>query len=285
MSMITRCPACSTSFKVVADQLKVSGGWVRCGHCSEVFDAQAHLQGDAEPAPPVSPPESLPADSAEPESASSIPPGLSPEPVAEEVVAASLAADSSLDSSSMDSSMDSSLLGPPSVLPDVSFVRQARALAFWRRPLVRGALALVCLALLTLLALQVAVFERDRIAAMEPRAKPWLQALCQQLGCEIAPLRMAEALVIDSSSFNKLRGDAYRLNVAIKNTAPLELAMPALDLALTDTQDQPVLRRVLVPADFGAPATLAANAEFNGSVALQLDRAQVSGYRVLVFYP
>src|SRR5689334_20015778 len=43
MSLITRCPACGTMFKVVTDQLKVSQGWVRCGHCAEVFDASAHL--------------------------------------------------------------------------------------------------------------------------------------------------------------------------------------------------------------------------------------------------
>ena len=44
MSLITRCPACTTVFKVVPDQLRVSEGWVRCGQCDEVFDANAHLQ-------------------------------------------------------------------------------------------------------------------------------------------------------------------------------------------------------------------------------------------------
>ncbi len=44
MGLITRCPGCGTMFKVVPDQLKISEGWVRCGHCSDVFDASAHLQ-------------------------------------------------------------------------------------------------------------------------------------------------------------------------------------------------------------------------------------------------
>ncbi|WP_371414399.1 zinc-ribbon domain-containing protein [Acidovorax sp. 1608163] len=48
MSQITRCPACSTQFKVVADQLRISEGWVRCGNCAEVFDASEFLM----PAPP-----------------------------------------------------------------------------------------------------------------------------------------------------------------------------------------------------------------------------------------
>ena len=34
MSLITRCPACGTMFKVVPDQLRISEGWVRCGHCA-----------------------------------------------------------------------------------------------------------------------------------------------------------------------------------------------------------------------------------------------------------
>ncbi|MEY2875753.1 MAG: hypothetical protein RLZZ373_3124 [Pseudomonadota bacterium] len=39
MSLATSCPACGTVFRVVQDQLKVSEGWVRCGHCQEVFNA------------------------------------------------------------------------------------------------------------------------------------------------------------------------------------------------------------------------------------------------------
>jgi len=43
MSQITRCPSCQTHFKVVADQLRISQGWVRCGQCQEVFDASDAL--------------------------------------------------------------------------------------------------------------------------------------------------------------------------------------------------------------------------------------------------
>ncbi len=39
MSLATRCPICSTVFRVVQDQLKVSEGWVRCGRCAKVFNA------------------------------------------------------------------------------------------------------------------------------------------------------------------------------------------------------------------------------------------------------
>jgi predicted Zn finger-like uncharacterized protein len=43
MTQITRCPSCGTRFKVVADQLRISQGWVRCGICQNVFDASLDL--------------------------------------------------------------------------------------------------------------------------------------------------------------------------------------------------------------------------------------------------
>jgi predicted Zn finger-like uncharacterized protein len=50
---VTRCPACSTPFKVVKDQLKLGHGWVRCGRCGHAFHAASHfvtLPGTASPA-------------------------------------------------------------------------------------------------------------------------------------------------------------------------------------------------------------------------------------------
>ena len=54
MSLATRCTACGTVFRVVQDQLKVSEGWVRCGRCSEVFNALEglfDLEGSSGPVP------------------------------------------------------------------------------------------------------------------------------------------------------------------------------------------------------------------------------------------
>lgn len=42
-------------FQVETDQLKVSDGWVRCGHCDGVFDAAAHLQIAQVPAAQAAP--------------------------------------------------------------------------------------------------------------------------------------------------------------------------------------------------------------------------------------
>ncbi len=353
MSLITRCPACGTMFKVVPDQLRISEGWVRCGHCAEIFDAAAQLQQasglavqpvpavDVAPTAPVSeaaqfcdeaatPLGGPTADDVEPSFDAAIAPSsalaeperqepelheplaaaaLGSEPaepatIGAESLVAEVAAQPAdpdaawpappvevaapISSSDSEPAFESSELVEPG-LQQISFVQEARRKAFWRRPLIRALLVLLCLALLVGLALQLAVHERDRLAALEPRLKPLLHQLCEPLACTVAPRRQIEAIVIDSSSFNKTRGDTYRLNFTIKNTASTELAMPGVELSLTDTQDRPVLRRVLMPADLGAAAVLAAGAEWSGSLALGVaangSAARIAGYRVLAFYP
>jgi predicted Zn finger-like uncharacterized protein len=52
MTFATRCTACGTIFRVVQDQLRVSDGWVRCGRCEEVFNAQRNLFDLEREAPP-----------------------------------------------------------------------------------------------------------------------------------------------------------------------------------------------------------------------------------------
>ena len=171
--------------------------------------------------------------------------------------------------------------------PEVSFVLAARRKAFWRKPVVRMALGLVFVVALLGLGLQIVVQERDHIAALDMRTRPWLLTLCEPLRCELAPVRQITDVVIDSSSFNKARGDSYQLALTMKSTATIPLAMPAVELTLTDAQDQPVLRRVLLPTDMAAPAELPAKGEWGTSVSVLVTTggARVAGYRLLAFYP
>ncbi len=274
MSLITRCPVCGTMFKVVTDQLKVSQGWVRCGHCAEVFDASLHLQATQAQAGHGE--------------------GLNAR------------ADLAVRSGHRDDSNDSNDSDVPSEFPldapdaakDVSFLRDAKRRAFWRKPGVRVALGLFGIALVVLLVLQVLLQQRDSLAAADPAFKLWLQKLCEQLDCEVAPLRRMDSLVIDSSSFNKVGADSYHLTFMLKNSGAVAVAMPSLEVTLTDTQDQALVRRVLTPAQFGSSnALLGAGSDFAGAVVMQVLGAdtpaastpqgllQVAGYRVLIFYP
>lgn len=311
MSLITRCPACGTMFKVVPDQLRISEGWVRCGHCAEVFDASSHMQGEgAVPAvqatapTPMPPPDREPAPRQTPEPVPQPEPVPEPEPeldyeppplaVADFLVEPLMAPQPAPQTSYLDAVDE---LSREEVVPaedapaleDVSFMRQARRKAFWRRPLVRVMLGFAACVLLVALTLQIAVQERDRIAAAQPALKPLLQQLCGPLQCTVGPPRQIEAVVIEGSTFSKLRGDAYRLNFTLRNQAATDIAMPAVELTLTDGQDQPVVRRVLTPADMGAPSgTLTAGGDWNGNFAMSVagnGLGRVAGYRVLAFYP
>ncbi|MCC2973129.1 zinc-ribbon and DUF3426 domain-containing protein [Massilia sp. IC2-476] len=60
MALATQCPHCGTMFRVAADQLKLRGGIVRCGACTEVFDGNTALVDLATAAPPSPPPSSSP---------------------------------------------------------------------------------------------------------------------------------------------------------------------------------------------------------------------------------
>lgn len=388
MNQITRCPFCETSFRVVADQLRISDGWVRCGQCKKVFDATEYLQ-TIEPAPllpempldklrpppaphrtpqtvrvwgrpspmPVPPPAPaaapeppVPAEAQppaeQPPAAWDVPPppvvpaflaAHAPPPAAEDALPA--IADEPADEPA-DTLQDPVTAAPeeentapgddtpsrpsrhgssrrssssrrrkrarepsPSISPltllsewsedpsaEPEFVKAARRGAFWRRPSVRAVLLLVLLALLGALALQVAVQERDTLAARYPALRPALTGLCARLGCALQAPRNISAVVVDSSSFIKTRDDdasTYQLQISIKNTAPTAVAMPAVELTLTDAQNQTLLRKVLLRKDLSAPAELAGGQTWSGSTLLRVSSGatQVAGYSVLAFYP
>ena len=172
-------------------------------------------------------------------------------------------------------------------VPEVGFVRAAKRQASWRRPAVRWVLSAVAFTALLGLAVQMVLHERDRIAARFPAARPALAALCTPFSCELAPLRQIEHMLIDSSSFNKARGDGYQLSMTLKSRSTLPLAMPAVELTLTDAQDQVVLRKVLLPQDMAAPQEMPALGEWTAAVALVVTTGgdRVAGYRLLAFYP
>ena len=173
---------------------------------------------------------------------------------------------------------------------DVSFLHGKQNNVFWRKPIKRTPLLILSLALLIGLVGQIVVYERDRIVALEPNLKPWLQAICLPLNCILSPLRQIESIVIDSSSFTKIRGDSYRLNLTLKNTAAIALAVPSIELTLTDALDLPVARRVFLASEIGAKSdTLKMGAEWPASIVMLIKSSgtseRVAGYRVIAFYP
>ena len=307
--LATRCSACGTVFRVVPDQLRVSEGWVRCGRCSQVFNALESLVDLETGLPkrtggglaPLVQEESAEADFdiAQPAAKPGGPP-LPPQPVFAPPPPArgwsGPAADSGDDTDIAAERDDApvSVFGPtlePAEKP--SFVRNAERAAAWRRPRVRAALAVTgLLAALGLLA-QTAHEYRDLLAARFPDTRPWLEQACEPLGCNVEAARAINSLAVESSGLVRVeRSNLYKLQLSLRNRAGIDVAVPALDVTLTDSQGELIARKVLRLAELGAPAaTIAAGQELAVQATLQATAGgaaatqPIAGYTIDLFYP
>lgn len=146
--------------------------------------------------------------------------------------------------------------------------------------------------LLLLLVGQLAFHYRGEIALLAPQSKPHLKALCQILGCELPLPRRAELMSIESSD---LRADATNpevmvLSASLRNRAAFPQALPALELTLTDLQDRPLTRRVLLAQQYLGKAAriedgFAANSELQLKVFIEAASLGAAGYRLYLFFP
>lgn len=275
--MLTRCPDCATAFRVTPEQLKARAGKVRCGHCSAVFNALETLEdappavaaaeatAPPEPAPPASALGPLPEPS--PESAAPLqPPVMSP------------------DTPSLPDGHDA----PDVLLEDVGFATDATPASRWRLL----AWGLAGIAALAVLALQAAYIFRSEPAISEAGLRPLLTDMCRLLECEIPLPRKAEFVSIEASDLHPdpQRKNLLVLGATLKNRATFAQEYPHLELTLTDTRDQPMVRRVFAPAEYlaqdaDARSGFAANGDL--AVNLWLDAGDIgaSGYRLYLFYP
>lgn len=186
-------------------------------------------------------------------------------------------------------------LSPPSpslsVEPraDVGFIRQARRQAAWASGPARAALGALIIFAAALLLLQVAVQERDRLVAMAPALKPWLVQLCEPIGCEIGLFQQIESVEIVSTELVRAKDGTYRFELGLRNLAALPVAMPAVELSLTDRSGDAVVRRVVLPDDWlAAPSVLTPTAETGLTLKMSLvnpDELRMEGFRAIVFYP
>ncbi|HEY2256878.1 MAG TPA: DUF3426 domain-containing protein, partial [Variovorax sp.] len=187
------------------------------------------------------------------------------------------------------SEADLSAQAPAMSMPTLGAPESA---SFWRRLWVRRSLIGVAILAALLLIVQVLYQERDLIVARQPSLRPLLAGLCGALGCELSALRQIDDIKIDGASFARDKsGDGFQLSFTLRNGANVPLAMPAVELTLLDTQERAVVRRVIMPGEFGAPPVLPAGAERAAALSLNLTGAEaaalppVAGFRVEALYP
>jgi predicted Zn finger-like uncharacterized protein len=145
-----------------------------------------------------------------------------------------------------------------------------------------------------LLAIQATYLYRTELSVLFPAVREPLTAACRMLGCTVLWPRKTELMAIETSDLESDRrhDGVIVLNAQIRNRAPFPQEYPALELTLTDERDQPVLRRVLTPAEYLPQASaeqhakgLAAGAEAIVRMHLHPGPLKPVGYRLYLFYP
>lgn len=314
--MLTRCPHCQTHFRVTAEQLKIRQGKVRCGACQEVFDALDSLSDEAlvTPATPLLPEaetrrsqdgtgevretlativtvESIPAAAneiiavePEPVPEPETEPVSEPEPMPEPAPEPEPVPEPPLPEPEPAPAPEAEKPAEPETTAEEWESVPAVPARPRRWPWVVGILALLLIA-----AGQLAYIFRTELAVVAPELRPALVAGCELFGCTLPRPLKPELVGIETSDLVP-EGDGLLLTATLMNRAPFEQDFPHLELTLTDTQDEALVRKVLLPADF-LPAGqdpvkgFAARGEVSVKLALITGNVPAVGYRLYLFYP
>ena len=156
----------------------------------------------------------------------------------------------------------------------------------------QGLFSLAAILLSLCLAGQAIFHFRGELAVAFPRLAPSLEAFSKAFGRRVPLPRQIDLITIETSDLqtDATRGNLLVLNATLRNRAPYDQDLPALELSLTDTQDVAIARRVLFPPDY-LPERLAARKAFPASsdlpVRLWIEARDLTpaGYRLYVFYP
>jgi predicted Zn finger-like uncharacterized protein len=166
------------------------------------------------------------------------------------------------------------------------FVRRAERAAMWRSTGMRSALGVASALAALVLVVQIAHHGRDTLAAEYPSLREPLVAWCGLVGCAVQTPRRIDDVIVESTALTRAAGqDAFLLAVNLKSRSTLPLAVPSIDLSLTDGQGRLVARRALSPQDFHASDVLPPGAEAALQLTLDAGASSVVGYTVEIFYP
>jgi predicted Zn finger-like uncharacterized protein len=267
--LYTRCPGCTTIFRVTEPQLALRDGQVRCGHCRTVFNGREQLI--------------------------SLAPSADSEREYDELARGPPTV----------TLRSARALDPPPPPPEKPQPQEADEVDYenrfaWdrkkpRRPRTALYATLIPVLMLTLV-LQSVFHFRDVIAANWPDAKPLLSKACDVAGCAIRPLNDVNALTIDGTEL--LSDPAHQglliLTATLRNRARYPIDYPYLELSLTGVQESTgkvpiVARRVLAPSDYaGGTTDLAAgmppNREMQVKVFIDASSTTQEGYLLYPFY-
>lgn len=171
--------------------------------------------------------------------------------------------------------------------PTPEFVQQTQRQARWQSRPVIATLWAVTLVLVLLLAMQVLYHFRDLAVSRWPNLKPGLTSLCAALDCVIAAPRRIDNVAVENSALTRgAAPDSLRLALTLRNRGPYPVAVPSIDLSLTNMGGQLIARRTLSPRDLRVTTPqLEPGAELSLQSLLSTGNSPVAGYTVEIFYP
>ncbi len=309
MNYITSCPICETQFLLSTEHLKAHRGKVQCGHCEHIFNAKNRL---TEISDDIHSPAEYQASIEAPDN-DSLPP-INEKPIGEMLNVALGAVpnldyldDLDADKKSNDNYTNDDYIGnaniesqpnnikiydvnqinAPIYIDDLStnpnFEKPKTKIIFW--------LVLLGLMLAILAGLQSVYYMRTNIAADYPQFKPYLVQACAALNCEINLPKNLDFFALDDSDMQEdyEHKDVIKFSSLLINNAPYAQTFPNIELTLTDTADQPVLRRVIKPSEYLLSSANAANGinsreEMRINLSINVADLAVAGYRVLLVY-
>lgn len=150
-------------------------------------------------------------------------------------------------------------------------------------------------AVLTLLLfVQAAVLFRTEFVTRWPSLRPALVQLCAVTGCTVSWPTRADLLAVVGTELQAIPGtDVLELRTVIRNRASFKVALPAIEVSLTDTQNRTIARKVFAPVDYlsssGEPAAridegLGAGSDYEVRIAFEARGVSAVGFVVYPFY-
>ena len=314
MKYITSCPQCETQFMLTKEQLKAYKGKVQCGNCEHIFNAKNRL---TEVSDDVNSAAEYQANTSEQTNVAGISAAVADEKPIDAVLSSVLESVPSLqdlasapvepdisesnqhaffETSNINSKLetqetavfyDAEQINTPIQIEDLTTdVR-------FSKPKLKTNVWLVLLSILfaMLAGLQTIYAKRTQLAAEYPQVKPLLQQACAALQCEIGLPKNVDLLTIDDSDMQEDEDheNVIKFSSLLINNANYVQAYPDIELTLTATDDQPVLRRLIKPTEYLITNTnvdtgLAAREEVRVNLAINVKDLAVAGYRILLVY-
>ena len=256
MALVTRCPNCTSVFKVTPQHLQVQEGNVRCGHCLQIFNSFSDLA------------------------------------TLQEVVEVDKPLELSIESEEAKKDIQNEMLAAEVSGATKAGGQDPYTFDAIQSPRVSRVWGLINICILVALVGQAIYLYRAELSVFLPSARPYLEQYCETLNCKIPISQQTELLSIESSDMQK---DAAQQGVAtlivmIRNQATLPQLFPSLELTLTDTKDKALASRIFSPREYlkkngHLSETIEPDKEI--SVTLKIDSGDLNaaGYRLLLLYP